>query len=186
MNYIHFDGPDVVGKTTIFKKFCKRTHFRHLAYDRSVLSNLVYDSLYDRGCPGETINLTRFVDEALKCKGFNFFYFNIAISHSHIDNFIELRPSEVKAWNAANNISFREKTIRELAAFRLASDLLEQTIETQNSRNKSPLNMHVYTLYNTYGYDNTYERQIGLVVDEAIRIVDSIVTPPDIYFSKGN
>jgi len=47
-NIITIEGPDLSGKTTLYQRIHKKTHFRWNIQDRSFLSMLCYARLYDR------------------------------------------------------------------------------------------------------------------------------------------
>ncbi len=48
LKFVIFEGPDKVGKTTLFKLFRRATDYIPLAIDRFTASNYVYDKFYKR------------------------------------------------------------------------------------------------------------------------------------------
>lgn len=45
---IFFEGVDKTGKTTLVKEVLKKTNYKHVVYDRGVISQIVYDFVFDR------------------------------------------------------------------------------------------------------------------------------------------
>lgn len=45
---IFFEGVDKTGKTTLVKEVLRKTNYKHVVYDRGVISQVVYDFVFDR------------------------------------------------------------------------------------------------------------------------------------------
>lgn len=144
--FVFIDGPDMVGKHEIFKHFSYITKYQFLCYDRSVLSNMVYDAIYNRS---QSVNISDFTDACIN-SDFEWFFFNIQIHVEDIESFQKTRHENASPIEKQDNLTFREKTIAELQAFRTAGDIFRQVTLASAANYDRPCNIHVEKKYNSF------------------------------------
>jgi len=65
IKYVFFEGVDKVGKTTLKRRFSEEFTQEFAAFDRSIVSNIVYDAIFNRESKFSFDDLLYFKDKAI-------------------------------------------------------------------------------------------------------------------------